>query len=345
MILKKALFTMPTQLPPAALIAGQHACDMVFSADIRRELTTLCAFKVDAVTPLDLAIHSEALREVEYLFTSWGAPTLNAANLALMPKLRAVFYAAGSIKHVVTDDFWARNIPICSAWAANAVPVTEFTFAQIILAMKQVHRFPAIMRAARNRAKPVPYEGVGTFGTTVGLVSLGQIGRRVATMLRQLDVKVIAYDPFCPPHVAKELGVTLVSLEEVFARSRVVSLHAPWLKETEGLVTGALLSSMPPGGTFINTARGAIVNEPEMIAVLQARQDLTAVLDVTWPEPAPADSPLYDLPNVFMTPHIAGSEQGECARMGRFMIDEYHRFLHGEPLQWSVSREAAARMA
>jgi len=336
---------MPTTLPPAALLAGQHACTMVYSADIRRELAGLCTLNVDAVTPDDLSVHAEGLREAEFLFTSWGAPTLSAANLALMPNLRAVFYAAGTIKSIVSDEFWARNIPICSAWAANAVPVTEFTFAQIILGLKQVHRFPALMRAARAKANPVPYEGVGAFGTTVGLVSLGQIGRRVAQMLRQLDVKVLAYDPFCPPHVAKELGVTLVPLEEVFARSRVVSLHAPWLKETEGLITGALLSSMPPGGTFINTARGAIVNEPEMIAVLQARPDFTAVLDVTWPEPARADSPLYDLPNVILTPHIAGSQQGECARMARYMIDEYHRFLHGEPLQWSVSREAAARMA
>jgi phosphoglycerate dehydrogenase-like enzyme len=332
-------------LPPAALLASQSAYTVVYPAAIRKELITLCSLKVDTVTPEDLSLHAVALREVEFLFTTWGAPKLNSDTLALLPKLKAVFYAAGSIKGVVTDEFWARNIPICSAWAANAVPVTEFTFAQIILGLKQVHRYPAVMRAARARARPEHYENVGAFGTTVGLVSLGQIGRRVAGMLRQLDVHVLAYDPFCPPHVAQELGVTLVSLEEVFARSRVVSLHAPWLKETEGLITGALLASMPLGGTFINTARGAIVNEPEMIAVLQARSDLTAVLDVTWPEPAPADSPLYDLPNVFLTPHVAGSEQGECARMARYMIDEYHRFLHGEPLRWSVSREAAARMA
>ena len=336
---------MPTTLPLAALLTGSHAHSIVFSPEIRRELVGLCSLTVDAVTPDDLSVYAEGLRDAEFLFTSWGAPKLNAGNLALMPKLRAVFYAAGSIKGIVTDEFWARNIPISSAWAANAVPVTEFTFAQIILGLKQVHRFPALARVARTKAWPAGYESVGAFGTTVGLVSLGQIGRRVAQMLRQLDVKVLAYDPFCPPHVAQELGVTLVSLEEVFARSRVVSLHAPWLKETEGLITGALLASMPAGGTFINTARGAIVNEPEMIAVLQARPDLTAVLDVTWPEPAPADSPLYDLANVFLTPHIAGSEQGECARMARYMIDEYHRFLHGEPLQWSVSREAAARMA
>jgi phosphoglycerate dehydrogenase-like enzyme len=336
---------MPPNLAPAALLAGQHAYTTVFSPEIRRELAALCSLRVNAVTTPDLTAHAEALREVEFLFTSWDGPKLDASTLGLMPRLRAVFYAAGSIKNIVTDDFWARNIPICSAWAANAVPVTEFTFAQIILGLKQVHRFQAAMRAAREKAWPAHYEGVGSFGTTVGLVSLGQIGRRVADMLRQLDVNVLAYDPFCPPHIAHEMGVTLVSLEDVFSRSRVVSLHAPWLQETEGLVTGDLLASMPLGGTFINTARGAVVRENELIDVLRLRPDLTAVLDVTWPEPPAADSALYDLPNVFLTPHIAGSEQGECARMARYMIDEYHRFLHGEPLQWSVTREAAARMA
>lgn len=332
-------------LPRAALLAGQHARNTVFSPEIRAELATLVSISVDDVTPSDLAVHAAALHDAEYLFTSWGAPRLDATTLALMPRLRAVFYAAGSIKHFVTDEFWARDIPICSAWAANAVPVAEFTFAQIILGLKQAHRFPSLMRAARNKAWPAHYTGVGAFGSTVGLVSLGQIGRRVAGLLRQLDVHVIAYDPFCPPEVARELGVELVSMEDVFARSRVVSLHAPWLKETEGLITGKLIAALPPGGTFINTARGAIVREDELIAVLQQRPDITAVLDVTWPEPAAPDSPFYDLPNVFLTPHIAGSEQGECARMARYMLEDYRRLLEGQPLLWRVSREAAARMA
>jgi phosphoglycerate dehydrogenase-like enzyme len=172
------------------------------------------------------------------------------------------------------------------------------------------------------------------------------IGRRVATLLRNLDVHVIAYDPFCSPAAAKELGVELVgSLTDVFVRSRVVSLHAPIKPETTGMITGELVGMLPPGGALINTARGILVREDELIAVLRKRTDLSAILDVVYPEPAAPDSPLYDLPNVFLTSHIAGSAGGECARMGRYMVDECRRFLAKEPLQWSVSREAFARMA
>ncbi len=134
-------------------------------------------------------------------------------------------------------------------------------------------------------------------------------------------------------------------LEEVFARCDVVSLHAPHLKETEGMITGRHLRSMQPGATFINTSRGAVVREGEMIDALREWPDLCAVLDVTAPEPPAADSPLYDLTNVVLTPHIAGSMHGECRRMGRYMLEELRRYLRGEPLLWRIDRETAARLA
>ena len=125
----------------------------------------------------------------------------------------------------------------------------------------------------------------------------------------------------------------------------MASLHTPWLPETERLITGAHLASLKPYATFINTARGAIVREDEMIAVLQQRPDLVAVLDVTYPEPPAADSPLYTLPNVIITPHIAGSMQAECRRQGQYMIAELERYLAGQPLKYGLTRAKAAIMA
>ena len=201
------------------------------------------------------------------------------------------------------------------------------------------------MRTTRAKAWPTGLTDGGAFGTTVGLVSLGQIARHVASLLRQLDVHVLAYDPFCSRETAAELGVDLVKLPELFARSRVVSLHTPSLPATKGLITGQLLGALPTGSTFINTARGAIVCEDELIATLQQRPDLTAVLDVTDPEPPIQSSPLYDLPNVFLTPHVAGSLAGETGRMGAYMVDECRRFLTGESLRWKVTRESFTLMA
>ena len=333
-------------LPKAAIVLETRNEIRIYPPAIRRELDALCNVVVDNCPKEDLARHAAALAEVRFLFTGWGPPKLDAATLAYFPKLEAVFYGAGSISGIVCEDFWATGLPISSAWAANAVPVAEFTFAQIILALKQVHRFKDFLRTARSIDRPPHFDSGGAFGTTVGLVSLGQIGRRVASLLRNLDVHVIAYDPFCSPAAAKELGVELVAtLPEVFARSRVVSLHAPVKPETTGMITGELVAALPPGGALINTARGLLVREDELIAVLRKRPDLTAILDVVYPEPAPPDSAFYELPNVFLTTHIAGSEGGECARMGRYMVDECRRFLGGEPLQWQVTREAFARMA
>jgi phosphoglycerate dehydrogenase-like enzyme len=144
---------------------------------------------------------------------------------------------------------------------------------------------------------------------------------------------------------ASRLGAEKCSLEAIFNRSDVVSLHTPWLKETEGMITGEHLALMKPNATFINTARGAVVREQEMIEVLQQRPDLFAILDVTYPEPPKPGSPLYTLPNVILTPHIAGSLDNECQRMGRYMVDELERYLAGEPLQWAISREKAATLA
>jgi len=171
------------------------------------------------------------------------------------------------------------------------------------------------------------------------------VGRRVCELLSAYDLKLLAYDPFVAPTEAAKLNVELCSLEEVFGRADVVSLHAPWLTETEGMITGAHFATMKPGASFINTSRGAIVREGEMIEVLRARPDLFAVLDVTYPEPPVPDSPLYTLPNVILTPHIAGSMDGECRRMGRYMVEELRRYVKGEPLRWSISRERAAVLA
>jgi phosphoglycerate dehydrogenase-like enzyme len=111
------------------------------------------------------------------------------------------------------------------------------------------------------------------------------------------------------------------------------------------MITGAHFAAMKENATFINTARGAIVRENEMIDVLKKRPDLWALLDVTYPEPPVPGSPLYTLPNVILTPHLAGSRDTECRRMGRIVVDELRRYLNNEPLHWAITREQAAKMA
>ena len=231
----------------------------------------------------------------------------------------------------------------CLSVLVNCTHLAEYTLAAIFFALKRVW-FYARAAALTGRFPPRT-PPPGAYGSTVGLVSLGMVGRRVAQLLRPFDLRVIAYDPFASAADAAALGLTLASLDEVFRTADVVSLHTPKLPETLGLITGRHFAAMKTGAAFINTARGAVVREGEMIEVLTRRPDLTAVLDVTDPEPPLAGSPLYRLPNVMLTPHIAGSMGLECRRMGRYMAEELRRFVAGEPLRWRITRELAARLA
>lgn len=325
-------------------VLGTDVFDMIYGPEEQATIADRVQILGPQLTADAVRARPELLAEVEIMFSGWGALKLTEEMLAHAPRLKAVFYGAGSVKPLVTDAFWRRDIPLMSAWCANAVPVAEFTLAEIILSLKGAWRAAAQVRA--QRAFPARKDPVaGCFRATVGLVSLGVIGRRVCELLRALDVTVLAYDPFATPDTARELGVTLASLDELFRRCDVVSLHTPWLKETEGMITGAHVSLLKPYATFINTARGAVVREAELIATLQTRPDLTALLDVTHPEPPAPDSPLYTLPNVVLTPHIAGSHGPECRRMGAYVLQDLDRFLRGEPMIWRVTREMAARMA
>ena len=220
----------------------------------------------------------------------------------------------------------------------NAIPVSEFSLAHILLGLKRAWR--QALEIKRLRASVlVKLPVAGAYQSTVGLVSLSTIGRLVRRRLEPFDLRVIAYDPTVDGEESVAMDVKMASLKEVFSTSDVVSLHAPHIPETTGMITGSLLASMKEGATFINTSRGEIVCEEEMIEVLQVRRDLTAVLDVTSPEPPAPDSPLYDLPNVILTPHIAGSLDHECERMGRWMVEELQRYLTGKPLLGALDRK------
>ena len=325
-----------------AIILSSWGLDAIYGAEGVAEIGRRVALAAPPLTREAALAQPGVLAGVEVLFSGWGAPKLDADFLAAAPRLRVLLYGAGSVRDTVTDAMWERGILVSSAVSINAIPVAEYTLATVLYGLKRGWQLERLYRGGDARgAVAVP----GACGSTVGLVSLGMVGRLVCERLRPFDVRVIAYDPFVRPEDARALNVELCTLEEVFRRADVVSLHTPNLPETLGLITGALLASMKPWGVFINTARGAVVREAEMAEALARRPDLHAVLDVTVTETPAADAPLLQLPNVTRTPHIAGAMGPECRRMGRFMLDELGRYERGEPLQGDVSRERARIMA
>src|SRR4051812_2840653 len=154
------------------------------------------------------------LSEADIIFSGWGCPKMDQTFLEFAPNLKAVFYGAGSIKGFVTEEFWERNITITSAYEANALPVVEFTLSQILFSLKRGWYY--INQVKKNASLQVRVHVPGVYGSTVGLVSLGMIGRKVAEILKQFDCQVIAYDPYVSEQDAKALNVELCSLEDVF---------------------------------------------------------------------------------------------------------------------------------
>ncbi|MGF1447937.1 MAG: hydroxyacid dehydrogenase [Opitutales bacterium] len=332
---------------PSALILDPHQRERIYSDVVLAQIRERCDLRV-ICAPDELADPRlvEALPGVRVVWSGWGGLKLIAKALERLPALELYLYAAGTVKPYLTDAVWERSVRVCGAWGANAVPVAEWAFAQIVLCLKQAWRLSAAYREARQGIQLTWPGRFGAYATTVGLISLGQIGQRLAKWLQSLEVNVIAYDPFVKAKAMQALGIEKVdALEAVFERSEVVSLHTPWLPETEGMIHAAHFARMGPGASFINTARGAVVHEPDLVAFLQARPDCFACLDVTWPEPPAPESPLWTLPNVFLTPHLAGAQGGECHRMAQFMIEDFDRWQRGEALQHEVTRERLPLLA
>lgn len=288
--------------------------------------------------------HRAALAGVEVLITGWGCPRIDADVLARTPNLRVVLHTAGSVRGLIGEAAWDRGLLVSSAAHANALPVAEFTLAAILFAAKDA--FAARDRYRTTHRYPTPAETAttGAFGRRVGIIGASRVGRRVLELLRPLELTRALSDPYLDPAQAAELGARHLDLDELLATSEIVSLHAPDLPETRHLLDRRRLALIPDGGVFINTARGALVDEHALVDELESGR-ISAVLDVTDREPLPADHPFFLLPNVFLTPHIAGSLGNELARLGAHTVAELGRYRAGRPLRHPVSRADLARVA
>jgi phosphoglycerate dehydrogenase-like enzyme len=330
--------------PRAAFLLDLSSHALIYGPEEIAELRTLTRLSEEVIPFRNWARHTDVLSDVEVLFSGWNAPLMDEAFLRAAPKLRAVFYGAGSVRYFLTPDFWERGIVITSAAAANAVPVAEYTVGAVLLSLRDFWARAADARQGKgwgDHTRPIS----GSFRATVGLLSFGAIGRMVARLLRHFDLRVVVHCPYLTPAEAAAAGVEQVGLAELFKCSDVVSVHTPVLPETIGLVNASLVASMKVGATLINTARGVILAQREIEAVLRRRPDLHAILDVTDPEPPQAGDSLLSLPNVTVTSHIAGSHGRDCQRMGRYMVEELKNYLAGRPLRWRITREALERMA
>ncbi|AQS65067.1 Hydroxypyruvate reductase [Rhizobium rhizogenes] len=312
-------------LTPQALERLSQSVDII-------DISRICDFHNPSV--------KDQLERTDILLTGWGCPDIGARELALMPRLKLISHAAGTVKYFLSQAVFERGITVCSAAEANAQPVAEFTQAMILLAGKRVFSFRRLYGNDRGRENVdrLQSQAIGNLGRTVGVVGASRIGRRVINLLKPFDLDIILFDPFLSAAEAERLGVRLVALDALMAISDVISLHAPSLPQTRHMIGAEALARMKDGATLINTARGALVDEEALLAELKTGR-IEAVIDVTDPEVPPPDSAFYSLPNVFLTPHIAGAVGLERARLGDMAIAEIERFCQGAALEQQVRPE------
>lgn len=328
------------------LCDARSEVERVYSKETVGQLGKRITLDTEIYTKADVTAQRERFCNTSYIFSTWGMPSLTVEELrTCFPALKAVFYAAGSVQYFARP-FLDCGVKVFSAWAANAVPVAEYTVAQIVLANKGFF-------AACGARNPKEYghkreafaKYSGNYEARVGIIGAGMIGSMVLERLKAYEIEGMVYDPFLSEERAAELGVQRVSLEKMFRECAVISNHLANVPATRGLLNGSLFAKMPPNATFINTGRGAQVVEDDLIEVLRARPDLTALLDVTDPEPPQQDSALYALENCILTPHIAGSSGQEVHRMSVYMLSELDRLLCGEPTRYAVTRSMLETMA
>lgn len=295
----------------------------------------------------DVKTNPDSYKDTEYIFSTWGMPSLTEEEIKIsFPVVKAIFYAAGSVQGFARQ-FLACGVKVFSAWAANAIPVAEFSVAQILLANKGFFQLDkrykeSDFRTTCNYANTFP----GNYGVKVALLGAGMIGRKVIELLAPYKMELLVFDPFLSEEGAQKLGVRKVDLHTAFAECQTISNHLANNEKTVGMLDYSCFSLMKKNATFINTGRNAQVVKADLVRAMKEEPERTTLLDVTDPtEPLLPDDILRSCENILITPHRAGSATDEVLRMGEFMFTEYNAFISGKPTQYEVTMQMLETMA
>lgn len=330
----------------AIICNSPHLVKKVYSKETLKSLKNEAGLEEKVYSKEEFLENTNMFKDTEFLFSTWGMSQFTEDEIkTYLPNLKCVFYSAGTVQQFARP-FLNCNVKVFSAWAANAVPVAEYTVAQIILANKSFFATSRLFKTkGHKKAKEVFQEFPGNYGEFIGIIGAGMIGKSVINMLKAYKLNVLVFDPFLPDEKAIELGVTKTSLEEIFSKCSVISNHLANNEQTQGMLNYKHFSLVRENATFINTGRGAQVVEKDLIRALKEKPDFTAILDVTNPEPPEEDSEFYSLENCILTPHIAGSSGMETQRLSEYMLEEFRLYKNNLPTNYEVSMKMLETMA
>lgn len=328
----------------AIFLGNKETINQVYTSFACKKLSN----KIDIDTSVIFSkedLENKNLIDTEYIFSTWGMPSLTEKEIKTnFPSLKAVFYAAGTVKEFA-KPFLNCGVRVFSAAAANAIPVAEVTLAQILLATKGFFHHTALGNKRIADLKKTVNDYCGNMRAKIGIIGAGAIGKLVIEKLKGFDNEILVFDPFSTEEKISSLGGKKATLNEIFSECIVISNHLADKQETKGILNYALFSLMTKNAVFLNTGRGAQVNEADLVKALNEDKSRIAILDVTNPEPPEENHPFYSMDNVILTPHFAGSSGNEVERMAIFMIDEFERVENGANTLYEVTLDMLERMA
>jgi D-3-phosphoglycerate dehydrogenase / 2-oxoglutarate reductase len=287
-----------------------------------------------------------AERRFDALIVCHGAPYVDGAVLDAAPSVRLVGELEGDrfANRIDVEACAERGVRVVDTTHGSSLPVAEWALGLMLIGLRDAagHYRRLIAGEAYRGPTDGPGYRVGELtGKTVGLIGLGHIGRRLVELLAPFRCRVLVHDPYVPKEVALAVGAQLTSLEHVLADSQVVVCCAPLTPRTRRMLGARELDLLKADSVFVNVSRGAIV-DPEALIARARRGDIRVGLDVFDPEPIPADSPIRGLPNVFLSPHIAGVTAACRPRFFSFMVDELERFFGGHETLFDITPRTLA---
>ena len=277
------------------------------------------------------------------IVTSWDSPKIDKQILDCCPELKAVIHGAGSIKPIISDEFIQRKIRITNSAVAIGEGVAESALGFAISACKGFYQL------SRDTKSGLWQDNIKTtvtdfYDITVGVISGGYVGRHMVKLLKNFHVDILLYDPILTKEQIEEIGAKKVELSELLSQSDVVTVHAPAISQTENMLNKSNLPLIKDGAVLINTARGTIINEADLIEELKKNR-FFACIDVTNPEPPAKDNELRKLDNVVLTPHIAGTATNGLKRVALHVCEEIDRLLKGEKMRTEVNLDNLSKLA
>jgi D-3-phosphoglycerate dehydrogenase / 2-oxoglutarate reductase len=268
--------------------------------------------------------YEQHLGDADALFVR-SAVKVNAEVLAKAPKLRVIGRAGVGVDNVDLPAATAANVLVMNTPGGNAVAVAEHTLGFMLCMARSIPQASASTKSGKWEKKK--FMGAELRGKTLGILGLGYIGQEVAKRARGFEMKIVASDPHANPKIAADLGVSLVTLDELYKQSDYITLHVAITKETNRMLDDAAFAKMKTGVRIVNCARGELINEAALARAIQSGQVAGAAIDVFETEPPPADNPLLPLEPVLATPHIGGSTAEAQEIVGVRIVEQVVDYL------------------